>query len=106
MYHDVFAATKLPYAETCFLSPPPGAYIAFGTQISAYGSDDGNEIRHITVTAELIEPADCPNMQAHTLLQEALDAQGVDWRKEDRTYFSDIRAFITTYTFDYNERRY
>lgn len=105
MLHDIFDAVGIPYKETVFQNPPTGAYIAYGTEIDAYGSDFGNEIRRVSVTAELVEPADFPNEEAHILLQNALDELDIGWKKGNRIYYTDVRLFITTYTFDYQYRR-
>lgn len=105
MLKTILDALGLPAAETFHVQQPEGAFIAWGLEVDAEGSDFDNEIRRYSASLELYEPVDAQTPEAHERLQSLLDEYGLPWNKDERIYLMDLRLLMTGYTFNYTERR-
>lgn len=105
MLKTILDALGLPEAETFHVQQPEGAFIAWGLEVDAEGSDYDNELRTYSASLELYEPVEEQAPKAHARLQELLDEYGLPWKKAERVYILELRLLMTSYTFEYTERR-
>lgn len=101
----ILQAAEILGGETYWEEQPEHTFAAWGERVSSGGSDFGAELRNHEVEIELYELLDRPETEAHSRLQETLDAEGVRWVKEPRVVDLTLRLFMTIYKFDYLERR-
>ena len=106
MIKTILAASGIPHRQGRFLSPPAATYAVYFDSQEASGADPipgaPKIIRH-DCTVELYEPK--ADLEAETALEEALDAQGLEWTKQDRYWLSNVQRYQVIYEFSYNEKR-
>ena len=101
---------NIAQAETMFLQQPDGVFAVWGDEIRADGSDERISELYHAVTVELYEPAEWQGREERDALIDALNEAYADglidpWRSEMRVWLADVRLFMTTFEFEYLERR-
>ncbi len=102
---EVLQEAEIIGGETYWDEQPTQTFAAWGERISSDGSDFGAELLEHEYEVELYELMDRPEPEAHTRLQDALDARCIRCTKEPRMLDPTLRLFMTLYIFSYTERR-
>ena len=103
--NEILDEAGIRHAETLFLQPPDAVHAVWHDDITAEGSDFGNETYRHRYTVELCEPYAAQSPEAHEALRDVLDANGIHWVKKLRIFYTDLQYFVTTYEFEFLERR-
>ena len=91
------------FRKARFLSPPPGSYAVYTDDIDTDGPDGLNSIKMHDYTVELYEPT--PDDDIEQALEDAIDAEGLRWTKQDRYWLQDEQLYQVIYEFTYLEKR-
>lgn len=102
---EILVDAKIIGGETYWDEQPTQTFAAWGERISSDGSDCGAELLEHECEVELYELMDRPDPEAHSRLQDALDAHCIRWTKEMRVLDLKLRLFMTLYIFSHTERR-
>ena len=106
MINAILTASGIPYRQGRFLSPPAETYAVYFDSHEVSGADPipgaPKIIRH-DCTVELYEPK--ADTEAEAAFEAALDAQGLNWTKQDRYWLSNAQRYQVIYEFTYNEKR-
>lgn len=90
------------FKETRFLKPPVGTYAIYLDSYNRRGSDDLNFIKEHSYTIELYSST--PDKSKELAIEEALDAYGIDYSKQDRYWIQEEQLYQVVYDFDYIEK--
>jgi len=99
MIKDILTAAGLPFRRSRFLQPPAGTYVVYMDDVTTDGPDGINRIFTHDITLEVYEPH--PDDAAEEAIQEAIDAQGLRWEKQDRYWLQKEQRYQVIYTFSY-----
>lgn len=107
MIKDILKAAGFIENETFrksrFISPPAGSYAVYMDDISTDGPDGENAIKTHDYTVELYEPT--PDDAIEQALENAIDAEGLRWTKQDRYWLQDEQLYQVIYEFTHIEKR-
>lgn len=90
------------FEETQFITPPNGTYAVFHDSFTRRGADGLNLIKEHDYTIELY--SDFPDPEAESRIESALDAQAIEYDKNDRLWIQAEQLYETVYTFEYIEK--
>lgn len=99
MINDILTAAGLPFRRSRFLKPPAGTYAVFMDDVSTDGPDGINRIFTHDITVEVYEPT--PDDDAEAAIEAAIDAQGLQWVKQDRYWLQTEQRYQVIYEFSY-----
>ena len=99
MINEILTATGVPFRRSRFLKPPAETYAVYMDDVSADGPDGINRIFTHDITLEVYEPA--PDDAAEAAIEAAIDAQGLQWEKQDRYWLQDEQRYQVIYEFSY-----
>lgn len=91
------------FRKARFLSPPPGSYAVYMDDIDTDGPDGLNNLKIHDYTVELYEPT--PDDEIEQALEDAIDAAGLRWSKQDRIWLQEEQLYQVIYEFKYLEKR-
>lgn len=92
------------FRKARFLSPPPGNYAVYMDDIGGTDGPDGeNSIKMHNYTVELYEPT--PDDDIEQAIEDAIDAAGLRWTKQDRYWLQDEQLYQVIYEFTHIEKR-
>lgn len=91
------------FRKARFLSPPPGSYAVYMDDVETDGPDGLNSIKIHDYTVELYEPT--PDDEIEQALEDAIDAAGLRWMKQDRYWLQDEQLYQVIYEFTHIEKR-
>lgn len=107
MVNEILTATGIKHAHGRFLRLPETTCAVYFDNVEISAADRVTPptpagvpricTHHITV--ELYEPA--PDDPSEAKLEAALDAQGLEWTKEDRYWLPDVQRYQVLYEFSY-----
>ncbi len=103
MVNDILRKAGVNYRKTRFPQPPAGTYAVYLDDVSTDGPDGLNLIQTHDITVELYEPA--PDDATEVSVEEALDAAGVRWQKQDRLWLQDEQRYQVIYEFTHYTKR-
>lgn len=110
MIATILAASGIPYRQGRFLRPPAETYAVYFDNVETDGPDrvpslastPPRVVRH-DVMVELYEPS--PDPEAEAALEAALDAQGLDYTKQDLYWLQNVQRYQVIYEFNYHDKR-
>lgn len=91
------------FRRTRFLQPPLGTYAVYMDDVETDGPDGMNRVYTHSYTVELYEQA--PDDAAEARIEEAIDAAGLNYKKQDRYWLQDEQLYQVIYEFIYIEKR-
>ena len=103
MVNNILTQAGVNYRRTRFPQPPAGTYAVYMDDVSTDGPDDLNLIQTHDITVELYEPA--PDDATEAAIEEAMDAAGVRWQKQDRFWIQEEQRYQVVYEFTYFTKR-
>lgn len=103
MIDKILKAAGLKYRRTRFLKPPAGTYAVYMDDVETDGPDGINQLFIHSYTVELYEPT--PDDTAEAAIEAALDAEGLQWEKQDRYWLQDEQRYQVVYEFNHIEKR-
>ena len=103
MIKNILTASGLPFRKSRYPKPPAGTYAVYMDDISTDGPDGYNRIFTHDYTVEVYEPK--PDDEAEAALEEALNAAGVTWTKQDRYWLQEEQRYQVIYEFTIIEKR-
>lgn len=103
MINQILTAAAIPYRRARFPKPPETTYAVYTDDIERDGADGINLITRHNITVELYEYA--PDDAAEQAIEDALDAAGREWSKQDRYWIQPEQLYQTVYEFNYFEKR-
>ncbi len=103
MVNEILTQAGVPYRRTRFTSPPGGTYAVYVHDKSSGGADGLHLLTESSITVNLYEPE--PDDAAEEAMEQAIDAFGLPWNKQDRVWLPDEQRYQVTYTFTYTEKR-
>lgn len=110
MIDTILTASGIPYRQGRFLRPPEETYAVYFDNVETDGPDlvtllastRPRVVRH-DVMVEIYEPSQDPDAEA--ALEAALDAQGLDYTKQDRYWLQNVQRYQVIYEFNYTDKR-
>lgn len=102
MLNDILTATGIPYKETRFLKPPTTTYAVYNDTYEARGCDFRNRLKAHDVTIELYEYK--PDKPAEEKIEAELNARGIEYTKQERTFIDSEQLYQIIYEFSYIEK--
>lgn len=110
MIEVILTAAGVKHRQGRFLTPPAETYAVYFDDVDAEGADPVSlpagarapRIYRHSARVELYEPQPAPKVEA--AIEAALNAQGVDWAKEDRYWLQEVQRYQVIYTFDYTTK--
>jgi hypothetical protein len=103
MIDKILTAAGIDYRRTRFSKPPAGTYAVYMDDISTDGPDGINLIFTHDYTVEVYEPK--PDDAAEAAIEAALNAEGLQWTKQDRYWLQDEQRYQVIYEFTHREKR-
>lgn len=103
MIDTILTASGIPYRRARFQKPPSGTYAVYMDDVSTDGPDGLNLIFTHDYTVEVYEPA--PDDSAEAALEQAIDAAGLRWTKQDRYWLNEEQRYQVIYEFTEIEKR-
>lgn len=91
------------FRKSRFISPPAGSYAVYMDDIITDGPDGENAIKTHNYTVELYEPT--PDDAIEQAIENAIDAAGLRWTKQDRYWLQDEQLYQVIYEFTHIEKR-
>lgn len=105
MVNDILTASGVQYKRARFPRPPAGSYAVYMDDVEGSGPDNMAAcIFAHTVTIELYEPEPGDDA-AEAAIEAALDAAGVEWKKQDRYWLQDVQRYQVVYDFSYTAKK-
>lgn len=92
----------IPYIETCWAMPPALPYAVYHDQVTRRGADLYNGITEHNITIELYAQKPAEDLEA--LIEQRLDALGLEYVREERMWIDTEHFFETVYDFAYTEK--
>ena len=109
MIETILTASGIPYRQGRFLRPPAETYAVYFDNVETDGPDPvpslasrPRVVRH-DVMVELYEPS--PDPEAEAALEAALDAQGLDYTKQDLYWLQNVQRYQVIYEFTFTDKR-
>ena len=99
---DAGFTENVDFRETRFLKPPRITYAVYMDSYERRGADGLNLITDHDYTIELY--AYQPDANAEKRIENALDAAGIEYEKQDRYWLNDEGLYQTIYTFNHVEK--
>lgn len=90
------------FEETQFIAPPRGTYAVFHDAFTGRGADGLNLIKEHNYTIELY--SEFPDPEAEARIEAALDAFGIEYDKDGRTWIQSEQLYMVVYTFTHIEK--
>ena len=90
------------FEETQFISPPRTTYAVYHDSFTRRGADGFNLLKEHDYTIELY--SDFPDLEAESRIEEALDAHGIEYDKDDRIWIQSEQLYEVVYSFEYIEK--
>ena len=103
MIDTILKASGLPYRQARFADPPKRTYAVYFEDVTADGADGLNLIFTHAAMVELYEPTQ--DAAAEAALETELNARGIPWTKQSRTWLQSVQRYQVVYEFDYIEKR-
>ena len=92
----------IPYIETCWAMPPALPYAVYHDRATRRGADLYNGITEHNITIELYAQKPAEDLEA--LIEQRLDALGLEYVREERMWIDTEHFFETVYDFAYTEK--
>ena len=111
MTHKMLTAAGIANKQGRFPKPPDNKnYAVYFDDIEKEGADRVPTpykaglpcIVHHSISVELYEPR--PDPEAESAFETQLDAQGLDWSKEDRYWIQSEQCYQVVYSYNYTEK--
>lgn len=108
MIETMLTASGLPYRQGRFPHPPASTYAVYFDDQEVIAPDpvaaSGRPliVRHGGMV-ELYEPL--PDPDAETKFEAELNAQALEWTKQDRYWLQNVQRYQVIYEFTYYEKR-
>lgn len=99
MIKDILTAAGVPFRRSRFVKPPAGTYAVYMDDVSTDGPDGINRIFTHDITVEVYEPN--PDDKTEAAIEAAIDAQGLQWTKQDRYWLREEQRYQVIYEFSY-----
>ena len=99
MINTILKAAGVPFRRSRFTQPPAGTYAVYMDDVSTDGPDGINRIFTHDITVEVYEPK--PDDKAEAAIEEAINAQGLQWTKQDRYWLQTEQRYQVIYEFSY-----
>ena len=99
MINTILKAAGVPFRRSRFLKPPEGTYAVYMDDVSTDGPDGINRIFTHDITVEVYEAK--PDDKAEADIEEAINAQGLQWTKQDRYWLQTEQRYQVIYEFSY-----
>lgn len=105
MIKTIMQAAGIPHRRTRYPSPPVTAYAVYTDDVTTDGPDGINAIYTHDYTVELYthNPEEADTAEAN--MEQALDAVGKVWSKQDRYWLQTEQLYQTVYEFTHIEKR-
>lgn len=105
MIDTIMQAAGIVYRRARFPAPPSTAYAVYTDDVTTDGPDGINAIYTHDYTVELYanDPEEADT--AETSMEQALNAAGVAWSKQDRYWLQTEQLYQTVYEFQHIEKR-
>lgn len=105
MIDTIMQAAGIANRRTRYPSPPDTAYAVYHDSVTTDGPDGINAIYTHDYTVELYtnDPEEADT--AETSMEQALNAAGVAWGKQDRYWLQTEQLYQTVYEFSHIEKR-
>lgn len=102
MVKAILKATRLPYKESRFLSPPKSTYAIYNDAIERRGGDNVNLLSQHNISLELYEYE--PDPMSEKAIENQLDALGIEFVKQPRFWIQAEQIYQVVYDFSYIEK--
>ena len=99
MINEILTAAGVPFRRSRFPKPPAETYAVYTDDIDTDGPDGINRIFNHDITVEVYEPK--PDDKAEEAIEAAINAQGLQWTKQDRYWLQDVQRYQVIYEFSY-----
>lgn len=103
MIEKILTAAGVKFKRTRFPKPPATTYAVYMDDQSTDGPDGINAVITHDYTVEVYEPT--PDDATEAAIEEALNAAGLRWTKQDRYWLQDVQRYQVIYEFIYIEKR-
>ena len=103
MIETILTAAGVKIRRTRFPSPPRDTYAVYMDDVETDGPDGINNILTHDYTVELYEAH--PDDAVEKAIEDAIDAAGLRWYKQDRYWLQDEQRYQVIYEFTYIEKR-
>lgn len=90
------------FKECRFLTSPKSTYAVYDDEFESRGSDDRNYILDHAYTIEMY--SSIPDPEAEKRIQNAFNAFGIPFKKQDRYWIQDEQLYQVIFNFDYVEK--
>lgn len=109
MIENILTAAGLLHRKARHPSPPEGTYAVYFDNVGTDGADrvthTGAGLPHIyRHDAEVQIYATKPDPAAEEALEAVLDAEGIEWTKQDCYWLQDVQRYQTVYNFSYTSK--
>lgn len=110
MINDILTAAGVPHRQGRFTSPPADTYAVYFDDLDHDGPDPVKpstaaglpRVREHNVMVEVYEPK--PDPKTEESIEEALNAKGLLWSKQDRYWLQDVQRYQVIYEFSYIDK--
>jgi hypothetical protein len=110
MIKEILTAAGVEHAQGRFLRMPAGTFAVYFDDIEVTAADrvatipaEGlPRIYTHNVTVELYE--ELPDDVKETVIENELDARGLEWTKQDRYWLKDLQRYQTVYETTYTNK--
>lgn len=105
MINTIMQAAGIRHRRTRYPSPLPTTYAVYHDSVTTDGPDGINAIYTHDYTVELYthDPEEADKAEAS--MEEALNAAGIVWSKQDRYWLQSEQRYQTIYEFTHIEKR-
>lgn len=103
MINDILGNLGIPITKSYFVKPPSDTYMIYLEDISTDGADGINAIYTHDYLLEVYEPQ--KDEGSIYKIESALNAAGISWAKNGRTWLAEEQRYMTTYEFTMIEKR-
>ena len=90
------------FRETRFVKPPRTTYAVYMDSFTRRGADGLNLLTEHDCTVELYAYA--PDPTAESKIETSLDAFGLEYEKDERTWIQEEQLYMTVYRFSHIEK--
>ena len=92
----------IQHIKTCWAMPPSLPYAVYHDRTTRRGADLYNGITEHNITIELYAQKPAEDLEA--LIEQRLDALGLEYVREERMWIDTEHFFETVYDFTYTEK--